>query len=586
MEIALVLGLLIVAIILFATEKFSVDLITVGLLIVLTSLGILTPSEAFKGFGSDFIIMLASIFVVSGAMQKAGILEIIGDKFIKIPKKRLKWLPTYIMSTVGITSAFMNNTTVTAMYVAPVVSMCRKLRISPSKILMPVAFASILGGTCTVIGTSTNIAVNAYLGKNGYATFGMFDFTLIGFVMMVLGIAFMATIGVRLLPGKKEVNMVKELEQKHYFTEVLVKPNSVMVNQKVRDTLLSTSGFKILNIIRDKQNMMANGYSAIEANDILLLEGNIEDLLRLKQSLGLDIYSEALAPGDMITEDIKIVEIFVTPTNDFLGQTIREAQFKRRFGLLVMAINREGQTLSDKIGDTEIKIGDRLLIQGPAVNIEYRRKRGDFTVLQEYNFAAPKNKRNALLTFCFFAGALVLGTFEIIPLSIAFMLAAFLCVAFKCIKTEEAYQKIEWNLLVLIGGMTSFGIAMEKTGTATFLADHIISFFGGMGPIAVMAAFSLLTVFLTQPMSNAAAAMVVLPVALEAAETMQVNPITFALTVMLSASVSMITPFEPSCILVYGPGGYKFRDFVKTGSLITILLIVIIIIMAPVLYPL
>ncbi|MBK6640921.1 MAG: SLC13 family permease [Bacteroidetes bacterium] len=586
MEIALVLGLLIVAIILFATEKFSVDLITVGLLIILTSLGILTPAEAFKGFGSDFIIMLASIFVVSGAMQKAGILEIIGDKFIKIPKTRLKWLPTYIMSTVGFTSAFMNNTTVTAMYVAPVVSMCRKLRISPSKILMPVAFASILGGTCTVIGTSTNIAVNAYLGKNGYATFGIFDFTLIGFVMMVIGIVFMATIGVRLLPGKKEVNMVKELEQKHYFTEVLVKPNSVMVNQKVRDTILSTSGFKILNIIRDKQNMMANGYSSIEANDILLLEGNIEDLLRMKQSLGLDIYSEALAPGDMITDDIKIVEIFVTPTNDFLGQTIREAQFKRRFGLLVMAINREGQTLSDKIGDTEIKIGDRLLIQGPAVNIEYRRKRGDFTVLQEYNFAAPKNKRNALLTFCFFAGALVLGTFEIIPLSIAFMLAAFLCVAFKCIKTEEAYQKIEWNLLVLIGGMTSFGIAMEKTGTATFLADHIISLFGGIGPIAVMAAFSLLTVFLTQPMSNAAAAMVVLPVALEAAETMQVNPITFALTVMLSASVSMITPFEPSCILVYGPGGYKFRDFVKTGSLVTLILIVVILIMAPYLYPL
>ncbi|MBL0073568.1 MAG: anion permease [Bacteroidetes bacterium] len=174
-----------------------------------------------------------------------------------------------------------------------------------------------------------------------------------------------------------------------------------------------------------------------------------------------------------------------------------------------------------------------------------------------------KNKRNALLTFCFFAGALVLGTFEIIPLSIAFMLAAFLCVAFKCIKTEEAYQKIEWNLLVLIGGMTSFGIAMEKTGTATFLADHIISLFGGIGPIAVMAAFSLLTVFLTQPMSNAAAAMVVLPVALEAAETMQVNPITFALTVMLSASVSMITSFRTQLYFSLWTGGYKFRDFVK-----------------------
>lgn len=586
MEIALVIGLLIVAIILFATEKFSVDLITVGLLIVLTSLGILTPNEAFKGFGSDFIIMLASIFVVSGAMQKAGILEIIGEKFIRIPQKRIKWLPTYIMSTVSFTSAFMNNTTVTAMYVAPVVSMCRKLRISPSKLLMPVAFASILGGTCTVIGTSTNIAVNAYLGKNGYPTFGMFDFTLIGLVMVVVGIVFMATIGAKLLPGHKEISMVKELEKKHYFTEILVKSHSNMVNQKVRDTLLSLKGFKILNIIRDKQNTIANGYSVVEADDILLIEGNMEELLKMKKALGIEIYSEALSPNDMVTDDIKIVEIFVQPTNDFVGQTIREAQFKRRFGLLVMAINREGHTLSDKIGDTEIKIGDRLLIQGPTVNIEYRRQRGDFTILQEYEFSKPKSTKNAILTGSFFVGALVLGTLEIIPLSIAFMLAAFLCVAFGCIKTDEAYEKIEWNLLVLIGGMTSFGIAMEKTGTASFLADHIISFFGSIGPMAVLSAFALLTVFLTQPMSNAAAAMVVLPVALKAAETMHVNPITFALTVMLSASVSMITPFEPSCILVYGPGGYKFFDFVKVGSIISFILMIIVLIMVPWLYPL
>lgn len=585
MEIALVIGLLVIAVILFATDKFSVDLITVGLLIILTTLGILTPAEAFRGFGSDFIIMLASIFVVGGAMQKAGILDIIGDQFIKIPKKRIRWLPTYMMSTVGITSAFMNNTTVTAMYISPVVSICRKLRISPSKMLMPLAFASILGGTCTVIGTSTNIAVNAYLGKHGYPVFGMFDFAPIGIILMVTGILFMATIGIRMLPGRKEPNMVKELEQKHYFTEVLVKSDSKMVNQKVRDTILSEVGLQILYIIRDKQSTIANGYSMIEANDILLVEGNMEELLRIRKANGLEIYSESMSSPDMQTDDIKIVEIFVTPSNDFIGQTIREAQFKRRFGLLVMAINREGQTLSDKIGDIEIKIGDRLLIQGPAVNIKFRRERGDFTILQEYNFGGVKSKRNAILSVSFFLGALILSSFEIIPLSIAFMLAAFLCVLFKCIKTEEAYQKIEWNLLVLIGGMSSFGIAMDKTGTAQFLANHIINLFGEMGPIAVLSAFALLTIFLTQPMSNAAAAMVVLPVALQAAETLDVNPLTFALTVMLSASVSLITPFEPSCILVYGPGNYKFMDFFKTGLLLTLILMVIIIATVPYFYP-
>jgi len=585
LEIALVIGLLVIAVILFATDKFSVDLITVGLLIILTTLGILTPAEAFRGFGSDFIIMLASIFVVGGAMQKAGILDIIGDQFIKIPKKRIRWLPTYMMSTVGITSAFMNNTTVTAMYISPVVSICRKLRISPSKMLMPLAFASILGGTCTVIGTSTNIAVNAYLGKHGYPVFGMFDFAPIGIILMVTGILFMATIGIRMLPGRKEPNMVKELEQKHYFTEVLVKSDSKMVNQKVRDTILSEVGLQILYIIRDKQSTIANGYSMIEANDILLVEGNMEELLRIRKANGLEIYSESMSSPDMQTDDIKIVEIFVTPSNDFIGQTIREAQFKRRFGLLVMAINREGQTLSDKIGDIEIKIGDRLLIQGPAVNIKFRRERGDFTILQEYNFGGVKSKRNAILSVSFFLGALILSSFEIIPLSIAFMLAAFLCVLFKCIKTEEAYQKIEWNLLVLIGGMSSFGIAMDKTGTAQFLANHIINLFGEMGPIAVLSAFALLTIFLTQPMSNAAAAMVVLPVALQAAETLDVNPLTFALTVMLSASVSLITPFEPSCILVYGPGNYKFMDFFKTGLLLTLILMVIIIATVPYFYP-
>ena len=586
LEIALVLSLLFIAIILFATDKFSVDLITIALLIVLTSLGILTPAEAFRGFGSDFIIMLASIFVVGAAMQKAGVLEIIGDSFIKIPSKRIRWLPTYIMSTVSFTSAFMNNTTVTAMYVAPVVSMCRKLRLSPSKMLMPVAFASILGGTCTVIGTSTNIAVNAYLGKHGYPVFGMFDFAPIGLLMAIVGMLFMATIGIRLLPGRKDVDMVRELELKHYFTEILVKKESPMVFQKVRDTVLSQKGFKILNIIRDKQNSIANGYSVIEANDILLVEGNMEDLMRIKNSNGIEIYAESMVSQDMVTDDIKIVEIFVTPSNDFVGQTVREAQFKRRFGLLVMAVNREGQTLSDKIGDLEIKMGDRLLIQGPAVNIDYRSKRGDFTILQEYNFAGPRNKKKALLSLSFFIGAILLGSLEIIPLSIAFMLAAFLCVLFNCIKTDEAYQKIEWNLLVLIGGMSSFGIAMEKTGTADFLSNHIISMFGDIGPMAVLAAFSLLTVFLTQPMSNAAAAMVVLPVALQAAETLNLNPISFAVTVMLSASVSLITPFEPSCILVYGPGGYKFMDFFKTGSLITLLLISIILLTVPFFYPL
>lgn len=586
MEIALVLGLLVIAVALFATEKVPVDVITIGLLLVLTSLGILTPAEAFSGYGSDFIIMLASIFVVGAAMQKAGVLDFLGHRLFSLTQNRVKSLPAILMAAVSLLSAFMNNTTVTAMFVAPVVGLARKLRISPSKLLMPVAFASILGGTCTVIGTSTNVAVNAYLAKNGLPPFGMFDFAPIGIVLCIIGVVFLATIGMRLLPDYKEVDMLQDLKQQQYFTEIMVKPNSSLVGRKIRQTVISRIGLRVLNIIREGQNAIADADSIVEANDVLLVEGSLEELLKVKDANGIDILADAKAADDLVSDDIQIAEILVLPTNDFVGMSVKEAEFKRRFGLAVIAINREGQTLSEKIGATEIKPGDRLLLQGPADTIRFRQSFSDFVVLQEHSYEPSKSNQNAILSASFFIGAIIVGSLDLIPLSVAFMLAAFLCVLFNCIKPDEAYEKIEWNLLVLIGGMSSFGIALQKTGAAEFLASHINDWFGGMGPLAVLGAYVVLTILLTQPMSNAAAALVVLPVALESAEALGANPVSFALGVMLGASVSLITPFEPSCILVYGPGRYKFADFFKVGALATVLLFVAIMLLVPMFYPL
>lgn len=586
MQIALVLGLLFLAIVLFATEKWSVDLITIGLLILMTTMGILTPAEAFSGFGSDFIIMLASIFVVGAAMQKAGILEIISGKLYTLTRQRVRSLPTILMTCVSFTSAFMNNTTVTAMFVAPVVGLARKLNISPSKLLMPMAYASILGGTCTVIGTSTNIAVNAYLAKKGLPTFAMFDFVLIGIVLCAIGIAFLATIGMKILPDYKEVDMLQDLQEANYFSEILVKKNSKLVGNKIRETAISKMGIRVLNIIRDKHNSIADPNSIIEANDILLVEGSLKELMKVKNTNGIDILADVMVAKDLVSEDIQLAEILIMPTNDFVGQTIKESNFRRRFGLTVMAINREGQTLSEKIGSTEIKSGDRLLVQGPSDVIRFRKTFSDFIVLQEHSYEPDRSTRNAALSGSFFVGAIILGSLGVIPLSIAFMLAAFLCVLFKCINPEEAYEKIEWKLLVLIGGMTSYGIALQKSGAAAFLAHHINDLVGGMGPMAVLAAYVLLTIILTQPMSNAAAALVMLPVALESAENLHANPVTFALGIMLGASVSLVTPFEPSCILVYGPGRYKVMDYIKVGFMVTVLLYVAILVMVPMLYPL
>jgi di/tricarboxylate transporter len=557
----------------------------VGLLLVLTALGILTPAEAFSGFGSDFIVMLASIFVVGASMQKAGVLDLMGQRLLAHTRKRVRLLPTVLMGGVSFLSAFMNNTTVTAMFVAPVAGLARRLGISPSKLLMPMAFASILGGTCTVIGTSTNVAVNAYLAKHGMEPFGMFDFAPIGLALCLIGVAFLATVGLRLLPEYQEVDMMQDLRRQQYFTEILVKKSSALVGRKIKNTVISSIGLRVLNIIRDGQNSIADANSVVQANDVLLVEGSLEELLKVKDASGIDILADAKAADDLVSEDIQVAEVLILPTNDFVGQTVKEAEFKRRFGLSVIAVNREGQTLSEKIGATEIKPGDRLLVQGPAETIRFRQSFSDFVVLQEHSYEPSRGNRNALLSAGFFVGAILLGTLEVIPLSVAFMLAAFLCVVSRCIKPDEAYEKIEWNLLVLIGGMSSFGVALQKTGAAEFLAEGINAWFGGLGPLAVLGAYVLLTILLTQPMSNAAAALVVLPVALESANGLGVNPITFALGVMLGASVSLITPFEPSCILVYGPGRYKFADFFKVGIFATLLLFVAIMVLVPWLYP-
>lgn len=587
MEIALVIGLLMISIALFASEKIPVDVITIGLLLVLLILGILTPAEALAGFGSDFIAMLASIFVISAAMQKAGLLEWIGHLLFKLTKKLSGMLPAVLMTVVAGISAFMNNTTVTAMFVPPVIGLSRRIQLSPSKLLMPVAFASIIGGTCTVIGTSTNVAVNAYLDSNGYPAFGMFDFAVIGILLSVIGILFMSTLGIRMMPDNHEVDMVRELEDRHYLTELLVGNEAEIVDSKIRDSELSQQGFRILNIIRHQQNIIPEAHTVIEAGDRLVVEGKMDDLLQIMANKGISVYESAGVSRDMVTEDIQIAELLVMPFNDFNGMTIRTAHFKTRFGISVLAINREGETLFNRLRDVELQAGDRILIQGDAATIQYRKERGDFVILQEIkNERVAINRRNALISGGIFLVAIMLGALNLLPTSVAFILAAFLCVATRCIKPDEAYEKIEWHLLVLIGGMTAFGMAMTKTGAAEYLASLIVNGLNGWGVIAILGAFSLLTIFLTQPMSNAAAAMVVLPVALEAAEKTGSNPIAFALVIMLSASISLITPFEPSCILVYGPGRYKFFDFFKTGILLTLIFFIMILILVPLFYPL
>jgi di/tricarboxylate transporter len=586
MQIALVLGLLVVAIALFATEKLSVDAVTLMLVIVLTLTGILTIEEAFSGFSSDFVVILASVFIISGALQETGILDSLGAQLARVKTRSSNFLLVVIMAFSGAVSAFMNNTTVTALFLGPLTSLCNRLGISPSKMLMPLAFASILGGTCTVIGTSTNVAVSGYIAKAGMQPVGLFELLPIGALLFGIGILYMATIGKWMLPNHKVTALTDQYAVRDYLTEIKVLDNSPLVGQFVFESDLSKMNFTILRVIRNKQNIMPRSTTLIEAGDVMLVKGKIDELVRVKETEGIDIKGDLLAE-DLQNEDIKLAEIIITPRSSLVNCTLKQSHFLQKYGLKVLAIHRHRGYVREKIGDISLLMGDVLLVQGPAEKLEGAQATNDFAILGQFTQVLYK-KRRGFITIGVFLLAILTNLFfpKQMPLSICFLAAAMVVVVVNKMTAERAYHLVDWRLLILIGGMSAFGIAMEKTGASAFVANSIVNLLEPLGVMAILAGFVLLTVLLTQPMSNAAAALVVLPVALKVAQQLDVNPRTFAIAVMLAASVSLITPFEPSCILVYGPGKYRFKDFLQTGSLLTLVMMAVIVFMVPVIWKL
>lgn len=585
MQIAIVLGLLVLAVVLFAMEVVSVDLLTLLLLIVLVAARILTPDEAFQGFSSDIIVILASIFVLTGALQLTGVVDQLSAHLLRIGRGSLNRLTLLVSGMVGGISAFMNNTTATALFVGPVLGACHKMRVSPSKVLMPVAYASILGGTCSLIGTSTNVAVSGYIAQAGMKPLGLFEITPIGLIILGVGVLYMMLIGRRLLPDHPSDSLTEDYAIREYISEIVVVPGSHMIGQTIFESDLAKMDFRILEVIRGTRRLLPRPGMTVEVNDVLLVKGKVEELMKVKATAGIEIRPELkLDDPALQAENIKIAEILINPRSDLIGQTLKEVRFRQRYNLTALALYREGHPVTDKIGNIRLRLGDLLLVQGaPETFLGLRRNR-DLTVLEELSPALYRKRKGALTTL-FFVTAIVVGGLGWLPLSVAFLVAAVMTVLFRCITIEEAYQFIDWRLLILIGGMTAFGLAMNKSGTAEFLAKGIAQL-EPFGVRSILAAFFVLTILLTQPMSNAAAALVVLPVALSTAQHLGVNERTFAIGILLAASVSFITPLEPSCILVYGPGKYRFSDFVKTGVGLTLILIVVVLILLPVFWPL
>jgi di/tricarboxylate transporter len=586
MTSALLLVLLIVVMVLLATEWLTVDVTVIVLLLTLIFSGILTPKEAFSGFSNEAVVILAAIFIISGTLQETGVLDGLASRFVKFGQKKEGLLTGCLMGFVGSVSAFMNNTTVTAMFLSPTVTIARRCNLSSSRLLLPLAFASILGGTCTLIGTSTNVAVSGYIAHAGMRPLGMFELTPIGVPIFLIGLVYMVIIGRHLLPRHEPESLTERYAMREYLSEIRVLRNSPLVLQPANDSDLSILDFTVLKVIRGKDEHLPSKDFLFAPDDRVVVAGRVDDLLKVKQIEGLEIASDRrIGDAELRGENIGISEVVLTPQCDFVGSTLSQARFRQRHDLTVLAVARHGRSVHGPIGRIPLHVGDCLLVQGGVSRIEQLRADPSFAVttrLQEF----PPSRRRGYTALALFALALA-GALLFPPLTAGFLLAAAVAmILFRCIDPSRIYEFVDWRLLVLIAGMTAFGLALEKTGTAQLLAEWVTTMFSPLGAIGILTGFILLTVILTQPMSNAAAALVVLPVAIATARQLGSDPRSFAIAIMLAASASFITPFEPSCILVYGPGRYKFFDFIKVGFGLTVLMVIVLVVLVPIYWPL
>jgi len=588
-EIALLLGLIIVAVLFFSFEWAPADVVALGLLLTLILTGLLPTSKAFAGFGSDTVLMIIGLLIMTAALLKAGVVDIVGRFILQRVGKSVNLLLLSIMVAVAGLSAFISNTAAAAFFIPVAIGIAAKSKMSASRLLMPVAFAAILTSSVTLISTSTNLVVSGLMTNAGLPPMGMFELAPVGIPIALAGLAYMFFVGRYWIPDRAAPeDLIEGFGIRSYLTEVLVLPDSSLAGKPLSESGLGADlDLTVLRVVRNKdQHLMPRSNMIVQPGDILLVEGPRAEILKVKDTAGIEIKADVkLSDPNLRSEDAALVEALVVPASPLIGRTLKAARFRERYGLQVLGLNRHGKNVLSKLSLIRFQVGDVLLIQGRKANIPTLDDEGVFSILSEIEEKRPDRMR-ALRTGVIFCGALALATCNVVSLPVAMLLGAFCTFVTRCVTPTDAYREVEWRAVILIASMLALGEAMTATGTARYLAEGVAHATAGLDPLWLLGGVFLLTVLLTQPMSNQAAAAVILPIAVQTAQHLHLNPRTFAMMIAVAASCSYLTPLEPACLMVYGPGRYRFADFLKVGTPLVILLFALAMWLVPKFWPL
>jgi di/tricarboxylate transporter len=493
------------------------------------------------------------------------------------------------MLTAAIFSAFINNIGATAMLMPVVINMAQKSHLSPSKLLIPLAFGSLLGGVCTLIGTPPNILMTELLTEYTGQKFSMFDFTPVGLAVLLVGIAYMVGIGRHLLPQRKSGSLTEAYQVKEYIAEVEVLETSPLVNTTIAKCHLERDfSLKVRAILRgNRKYPFPHRNRKILAGDILFLEGNPESILQLRKIKGIQVVPERdnPRPSDKDQDELVVVEASLTPDGEMVGKTLRETRFAETHGLTVLAIWRQGAPVVKKVDHVVLRFGDVLLIQGPEHKISHLGRAHDFLLLGGVS-PTPYRPHKAPLAIGILAGTVISAATGLLPIMLAASLGVLLLVLGRCISPKEVYESVNWPIIILIAGTLPLGIAMENSGAARFIADQIVGLVGPFGPWMVLMAIFLITFALTEVMSHTAAAVLIAPIAFNASIDLAVNPKPFFMAVAIAASSCFMTPIShQSNALVMGPGGYHFVDYLKVGTPLNLLIWIVSTLLIPLIFP-
>jgi di/tricarboxylate transporter len=593
-EIAIVLFIIGLAFVLFVTEALPIDVTALSILGIMILIGYISPQDAIKGFSNPAVITIAALFILSYSLQKSGVLEYLVLRLLKIGSKSKVFGLIIYLFAIAIASAFVNNTAIVAIFIPITIRVAQKFDVNPSKVLIPLSYAAILGGTLTLVGTSTNLLVNSLLIEMGnYEPLGMFEFTKYSAIQLVIGLTFIILVAYRFLPSRTvPTSLTQSYQMGEYLTEMKISENSPLIGKTCLDRNLNRNfDVTVLDIVRDGKMITMNIRNLIlKKDDILFVRGTIDNFLRMKDLEKVTLLTdEKLTEKELVQEDNVLVQCLLTDKSDLTGKSLMQINFRRRFGAFVLAIRREGEILRKKIAHITLRTFDTLLIYGSRQNIDRISESDGFIVLEEIDTQLKKH-RLWWLGIVVILAVVCLSALGVLPILSGTLIGVTILLIFRVLAPNEAYNSIHWQVIIFIAALIPLGQIIQTSGTADWIGNSIYLmadlFPDVYKPLALLSLIYLITMVLTEVSSNVATAILMTPIAFVVSAKIGLDPRPFIFAICFAASASFITPIGyQTNLMVYGPGGYKFTDYMKVGFPLAIIFWILATLLIPVLWP-